>query len=136
TAMAQAPLTEAQMLKYTNKTSEAIIGAKAETNIVLTTKAGAFKQTISHPDASYIKLHFKDLDLKGGGKLIVRNLDSSERYEYTLANMNKATLDTEAGDNGVSSFSAMSISSDTVVVEYTAGTSKQAPIIDHYYYGT
>ena len=136
TAMAQAPLTEAQMLKYTNKTSEAIIGAKAETNIVLTTKAGSFKQTISHPDASYIKLHFKDLDLKGGGKLIVRNLDSSERYEYTLADMNKATLDTEAGDNGVSSFSAMSISSDTVVVEYTAGTSKQAPTIDHYYYGT
>lgn len=135
TAMAQAPLTEAHMLKYTNKTSEAIIGAKEETNILLTTKAGSFQQTISHPNASYIKLHFSDLDLNGGGKLVVRSLDSSERYEYTAADMNKATLDAKIGDNGVTSFSAMSVSSDTVVVEYTAGSTKQTPIIDHYFYG-
>ncbi|MBE0369910.1 PKD domain-containing protein [Pseudoalteromonas aurantia] len=135
TTMAQAPLTEAQMLKYTSKTSEAVIGAKEETNIVLTTKAGSFKQTITHPDASYIKLHFKNLDLSGGGKLVVRNLDGSERYEYTISDMKKATLDAKLGDNGTTSFSTMSVSSDAVVVEYTAGSSNVTPVIDHYYYG-
>jgi hypothetical protein len=102
-------------------------------------------QTVSHPNASYIKLHFKNVNLQGGGKLVVRSEDGSERYEYTEFNMSTAT--TAQGDDGLTSFYAMSVSADKVIVEYTPGQidnmyqlQSQAPIsgaeIDSYYHGT
>ncbi|CAH9066226.1 hypothetical protein PSECIP111854_03845 [Pseudoalteromonas sp. CIP111854] len=136
-ALAQVPLSEEQMLSFTSKTNEAVIGKTATLNLALSGKKNTIMQTISHPDASYIKVHFKNVNLKGGGKLIVRATDNSERYEYTEADMRKATL--EKGDNGINHFAAMSVSSDTVIVEYTPGsdlnTTLGTPIIDYYHFG-
>ncbi|CAH9065914.1 hypothetical protein PSECIP111951_03464 [Pseudoalteromonas holothuriae] len=136
-ALAQVPLSEEQMLSFTSKTNEAVIGKTATLNLALSGKKNTIMQTISHPDASYIKVHFKNINLKGGGKLIVRATDNSERYEYTEADMRKATL--EKGDNGINHFAAMSVSSDTVIVEYTPGsdlnTTLGTPIIDYYHFG-
>ncbi|WP_105166602.1 PKD domain-containing protein [Pseudoalteromonas sp. T1lg23B] len=138
TALAQAPLTEEQMLNFTSKTTETIIGKTETLNLALSGKTNTISQTISHPNASYIKLHFKNINLNGGGKLVVRATDNSERYEYTASDMRKATL--EKGDNGASNFAAMSVSSDTVVVEYTPGQANNAnlgtPVIDYYHFGT
>ena len=51
--------------------------------------------------------------------------------------MRKATL--EKGDNGINHFSAMSVSSDNVIVEYTPGndlnTTLGTPVIDYYHFG-
>ncbi|QTL36393.1 PKD domain-containing protein [Pseudoalteromonas viridis] len=155
-ALAQntAPLTEAQMMQYTSKASKAIIGARADANISLgqefatlsSTGSTVITRTISHPDASYIKLHFKNVNLANGGKLVVRSVDGSERYEYTEANMRAATVNSKLGDDGVSSFSAMSISADTAVVEYTPGSASGSEqiatqammpaVIDFYDHGT
>ncbi len=127
-AMAQAPLTEAQMMEYTSKASKAMIGKKYDLNLPLITQSSATNtststqtivQTVSHPDASYIKLHFKNLNLASGGKLVVRSEDSGERYEYTQANLRAATVDPSLGDDGVKQFSAMSVSADKVIIEYT-----------------
>ncbi|NOU51228.1 PKD domain-containing protein [Pseudoalteromonas sp. JBTF-M23] len=137
TALAQAPLTDTQMMSFTSKTNETVIGKTATLNLALSGKANTIMQTISHPDASYIKLHFKNVNLKGGGKLVVRATDNSERYEYTQADMRKATF--EKGDNGVNHFAAMSVSSDTVIVEYTPGTDLNTtlgtPVVDYYHFG-
>ncbi|MBQ4879285.1 trypsin-like peptidase domain-containing protein [Pseudoalteromonas luteoviolacea] len=140
-------LTEAQMMQYTSKASMAIIGQRAELNLVIQPQAMAtmttsnvsqtLTQTVTHPNASYIKLHFKNINLAGGGKLVVRSKDGSERYEYTEHNMRAATL--AQADDGVTSFSAMSISAETAVVEYTPGsqvTTNQSAIIDYYDHGT
>ncbi|KZN65853.1 PKD domain-containing protein [Pseudoalteromonas luteoviolacea] len=139
-------LTEAQMMQYTSKTSMATIGKRAELNLEIQPQAIAtysgdnatqvITQKVSHPNASYLKLHFKNISLAGGGKLVVRSEDGSERYEYTEQNMRAATL--SQGDDGVTSFSAMSISADTAVVEYTPGTQNtvsQNAIIDYYDHG-
>ncbi|MGA4604856.1 PKD domain-containing protein [Pseudoalteromonas maricaloris] len=146
-AMAQAPLTEAQMMEYTSKASKAMIGKKYDLNLPLITQNSATNtststqtivQTVSHPDASYIKLHFKNLNLASGGKLVVRSEDSSERYEYTQANLRAATVDPSLGDDGVKQFSAMSVSADKVIIEYTPGQGNagKTPEIDFYYHGT
>ncbi|MDK2598216.1 PKD domain-containing protein [Pseudoalteromonas obscura] len=140
-------LTEAQMMQYTSKTSMATIGKRAELNLVIQPQAMAafsadnasniITQTVTHPNASYIKLHFKNINLAGGGKLVVRSEDGSERYEYTEHNMRAATL--SQSDDGVTSFSAMSISAETAVVEYTPGSqvsASQNAIIDYYDHGT
>ncbi|KID55332.1 PKD repeat-containing protein [Pseudoalteromonas luteoviolacea] len=140
-------LTEAQMMQYTSKASMATIGKRAELNLVIQPQAMAtmtadnatqtISQTVTHPNASYIKLHFKNINLVGGGKLVVRSEDGSERYEYTENNMRAATL--SHTDDGVTSFSAMSISAETAVVEYTPGsqvTTMQNAIIDYYDHGT
>lgn len=153
-ALAQAPLTEAQMMKYTSKAQKTTIGKASKLNLPLSSQfatasmngQSVITQTVSHPNASYIKLHFKNIKLQNGGKLVVRSEDGSERYEYTEFNMNAAT--TAQGDDGVSSFYAMSVSADKVVVEYTPGNNVGNALlaqsemntlnaeIDSYYHGT
>ncbi|WP_440054497.1 PKD domain-containing protein [Pseudoalteromonas sp. T1lg65] len=142
--MANAPLTEAQMMKYTSKVNKAVIGEKYALNLALVGSDGpvsgqhVITQEISHPGASYIKLHFKNLDLSGGGKLVVRSDETNERYVYTEQNMRASTVDTKLGDDGQKQFFAMSVSADKAIVEYTPGNGnkKQIPEVDFYYYGT
>ncbi|TLX47994.1 hypothetical protein C1E24_04095 [Pseudoalteromonas phenolica] len=150
---AQAPLTETQMMKYTSQAQKTTIGKAAQLNLPLnsqfatanTVNQTVITQTVSHPNASYIKLHFKNINLQNGGKLVVRSEDGSERYEYTEFNMSTATK--AQGDDGVSSFYAMSVSADKVIVEYTPGQinhtfAAQSQIsladaeIDSYFHGT
>ncbi|RZQ52681.1 hypothetical protein C1E23_12890 [Pseudoalteromonas phenolica] len=150
---AQIPLTEAQMMKYTSQAQKTSIGKAAQLNLSLNSQFATanainqtvISQTVSHPNASYIKLHFKNINLQNGGKLVVRSEDGSERYEYTEFNMSTATK--AQGDDGISSFYAMSVSADKVIVEYTPGQinntlQAQSQIaladaeIDSYYHGT
>ncbi|TMP83164.1 hypothetical protein CWB73_02895 [Pseudoalteromonas phenolica] len=150
---AQIPLTEAQMMKYTSQAQKTSIGKAAQLNLLLNSQFATanainqtvISQTVSHPNASYIKLHFKNINLQNGGKLVVRSEDGSERYEYTEFNMSTATK--AQGDDGISSFYAMSVSADKVIVEYTPGQinntlQAQSQIaladaeIDSYYHGT
>lgn len=150
---AQVPLTEAQMMKYTSQAQKTSIGKAAQLNLSLNSQFATvnainqtvISQTVSHPNASYIKLHFKNINLQNGGKLVVRSEDGSERYEYTEFNMSTATK--AQGDDGISSFYAMSVSADKVIVEYTPGQinntlQAQSQIaladaeIDSYYHGT
>ena len=58
-ALAQAPLTETQMMNFTSKTSEAIIGKTSALNLALSGKENTVTQTISHPDASYNQTAFQ-----------------------------------------------------------------------------
>lgn len=83
----------------------------------------------------------KNVQLAGSAKLVIRNPDNTERYEYTVNNMSLATKDTTLGDDGISSFSAMSISNDSVIIEYypdenTADQHTEFGVIDSYFYGT
>ncbi|MDW7551212.1 PKD domain-containing protein [Pseudoalteromonas peptidolytica] len=144
-AMAQAPLTENQMMEYTSKVSKATIGKKYDLHLPLVSQqspsianaSAAIVQTVSHPGASYIKLHFKNLNLELGGKLIVRSEDNAEYYAYSQDNLRAATIDPTISDDGITQFSAMSVSADKVIVEYIPGAGKtdKTPEIDFYYHG-
>lgn len=144
-AMAQAPLTENQMMEYTSKVSKATIGKKYDLHLPLVSQqspstanaSAAIVQAISHPGASYIKLHFKNLNLEQGGKLIVRSEDNAEYYAYSQDNLRAATIDPTISDDGITQFSAMSVSADKVIVEYIPGAGKtdKTPEIDFYYHG-
>ena len=72
--------------------------------------------TISKPGASFIKVHFEKFNLPEGAYIEVANLDGSEVYRYSKDKRSPFTYDVEAGEDGVSSFSAMSITGDTAMV--------------------
>lgn len=69
------------------------------------------------PGSSFIKLHFSDFRLPPGMIVEVRNPDGTESYSYSREVRDGFTFDAELGDDGVTSFYAMSISGDTAVVE-------------------
>ncbi|CCQ11019.1 Cold-active serine alkaline protease [Pseudoalteromonas luteoviolacea B = ATCC 29581] len=138
-------LTEAQMLKYTQHAQKITVGTMTEVNLPFISQAHVthanvvntpITHTITHPGASYIKVHFKDVDLSKGGKLIIASPDGSERYEVTEQNRKAASIDTRIGDDGVSQFAAMSITGETAVVTFEPGA-KQTHFgqIDFYYHG-
>jgi len=144
-SVALEPLNEAQMIKFTSQAQKATIGKQSHINLTLSEQFAVLNnngqsvitRTLSHPNASYLKLHFKNMDLRNGGKLIVRSEDGSERYEYTQNNMRSATINPKNGDDGVHSFSAMSVSAEKVVVEYMPGVkTKRSAEIDYYFHGT
>ncbi|MFC0119207.1 pre-peptidase C-terminal domain-containing protein [Pseudoalteromonas xiamenensis] len=139
------PLTEAHMLKYTQQAQKLSIGKKEVVHRKLnqghkqlnSAMASPITQTISHPGASYIKLHFTDLDLTQGGKLVVASADGSESYEYTVENASTASFDLRLGDTENKQFSTMSVSSDTAVVTFYPGADQTSHFgeIDFYYHG-
>ncbi|MFC3033303.1 PKD domain-containing protein [Pseudoalteromonas fenneropenaei] len=142
-------LSEAQMLKYTSKANKTIVAQINTINLPLSAMATptlasqnapqTVSQTINHPNASYIKLHFKNIDLSKGGKLIVSAPDGSESYQYTAGNMRAATRDSRIGDDGTSQFAAMSITGESAIVTFIPGANQHASEfgeIDFYYHGT
>ncbi|MDP4985524.1 PKD domain-containing protein [Pseudoalteromonas tunicata] len=150
-ATAIANIDELHVLRVAAASGEAsktTIGKQAASNLVLSSQFSALSNQglvishkLSHPNADYIKLHFKNVQLAGSAKLVIRNPDNTERYEYTVNNMSLATKDTALGDDGISSFSAMSISNDSVIIEYypdenTADQHTEFGVIDSYFYGT
>ena len=145
-AVANAPLNETQMAQYASSVSKTTIGKKYQLNMPLMAQSGdqintdasaTIVQQVTHPGASYIKLHFKHLNLANGGKLVVRSQSGNERYQYTQDDLVAATVDAAAGDDGLKHFSAMSVSDDTVIIEYTPGAGKPDKLatIDYYYHG-
>ena len=68
------------------------------------------------PDASFIKLHFNKFKLPRGLVIEVSNPDGTEVYRYSNSRKDTLTFDSGQGDDGVTSFSAMSISGDSAVI--------------------
>ncbi|MBB1301010.1 MULTISPECIES: pre-peptidase C-terminal domain-containing protein [unclassified Pseudoalteromonas] len=142
-----AEVDELTIMQHTNQAAKkTTIGAQADTHLKLSKQfvniqSQVISHTISHPGADYIKVHFSRVQLSGNAKLVVRNQDNTERYEYSSDNMNAATIDDVKGDDGVHSFSAMSVSNDSVIIEYypdptLSKQQTQFGIIDSYFYGT
>ena len=143
-----AAIDELTILQHTQEAKKTTIAKHANTHVNLsrqftieTTQGPVITQTVSHPNADYIKLHFSQVDLNGDAKLVVRSEDNSERYEYSSNNMDAATIDSLNGDDGVHSFSSMSVSNDSVIIEYypdpkNSKQQHQFGVIDSYFYGT
>ena len=68
------------------------------------------------PGASFIKLHFSKFRLPAGIVVEISNPEGSEVYRYSRTKKDAKTFNPRQGDDGVHSFSAMSISGDTAVV--------------------
>ena len=68
------------------------------------------------PGASYIKIHFSEFDVPFGVQVEVSNPDGTEAYRYMKGHKDAHTIDRSRGDDGLHSFSAMSISGDTAIV--------------------
>lgn len=68
------------------------------------------------PEASFIKLHFSRFRLPRGVVVEVSNPEGSEVYRYSSTHRSAMTFNREEGDDGINSFSAMSISGDTAIV--------------------
>ena len=73
-------------------------------------------QQVYVPGASFIKLHFARLNLPEGLIIEISSPDGREAYRYSATHRDPFTINTEQGDDGDSSFWAMSISGDTAVV--------------------
>ncbi len=76
---------------------------------------------IQKPDASFIKIHFNEFQLPSGSYIEVSNKNGTQKHVYGGENPS-ATTRSET-DDGVNSFSALSIIGDTAVVKYFPGTS-------------
>ena len=73
-------------------------------------------------DAAFIKVYFDHVNLPAGWQLVVRSTDGKERYTYGISRQaagvsDDFTFDPGIGQNGQSSFAAMSISGDSATVE-------------------
>lgn len=73
-------------------------------------------ETISVPEASYIKVHFDYFNLPDGVYVEISNPEGTEVYTYDNTYATEFTVDEKLGQDGVYSFSSMSISSDTAIV--------------------
>ncbi len=102
---------------------------------------------IHEPGATFIKVHFGKFILPNGVTVEVSDSRGTEVYSYSAtktsakrSRKSNRTMNTEQGDNGYTSFSAMSISGDTAVVRVLGDRSKiNAPdhrvIVDYYMVG-
>ena len=64
---------------------------------------------IQAPGASFIKVHFSHFVLPEGVMVEVSNTDRTEVYQYSMDQRGPFTFDASEGDNGTTSFSAMSV---------------------------
>jgi len=72
---------------------------------------------ITHPGASFIKVHFSRFEIPSNAVVAVSNPDGTEVYPITMANKFYSTVDEAMEDDGVTSFSAMSIEGETAMIE-------------------
>jgi len=76
--------------------------------------------TINKPGASFIKVHFKKLTIPDGQYIQVRNDDGTQIHQY--GNNNSSLFTLQEGDDGETSFSALSIIGDTAIIELKGQT--------------
>ncbi|NTS76439.1 PKD domain-containing protein [Catenovulum sp. SM1970] len=129
-----ADIANTNLTEFTSTESITDIGKKQLSERSINSQLSS-TDTFSQPGASFIKLHFKNLVIPEGAKVIVRNTEGTERYEYTAQSSNELTL--SSNDDGSSSFSAMSITGSTAVVEYLTVDAEQTITgqVDYFYYG-
>lgn len=89
--------------------------------ITLISRKGVVSKEIEiyAPEASFIKLHFSRFRLPRGVTVEVSNPEGSEVHRYSSTRKSAMTFSPAEGDDGISSFSAMSVSGDTVIVRVT-----------------
>lgn len=94
------------------------IAEQIEFRAELLSPAGLEKapQFIHAPGASFIKVHFAAFNVPPGVLVEVSNPEGTEVYRYHHYSRDGLTVDRSRGDDGVTRFSAMSISGDTAVV--------------------
>lgn len=68
------------------------------------------------PGASFIKLHFEYFHLPAGAVLEVSDANGKEVYRYSAAKLGPHTVETKLGENGKTSFGAMSVNGDQAKV--------------------
>jgi PKD repeat protein len=71
---------------------------------------------VYEPGASFIKLHFSQFRLPKGLEIEISNPSGTESYRYSNNRRDALTYNSKLGDDGVSSFSAMSMMGDTVII--------------------
>ena len=95
------------------------IGEFVDESIIILTEQGiqSEEQEIHFPGVSFIKLHFSHFKPPKGLIVEVTNPSGSESYIYSRGYKDAFTFDPELGDDGVNSFSAMSVSGDTLIIK-------------------
>lgn len=118
------------------------IADKVENNVAMVTSSKQVMgdQVIYKPGASFIKVHFSELKLPEGSYVEVSNADGSEVYRYGVGFDTPKTFDASIGDDGVNSFSSMSISGAYAVIRVVGGlnninAAEHQVKIDHYMQG-
>ncbi|WP_245929161.1 serine protease [Agarilytica rhodophyticola] len=82
---------------------------------------------INKNGASFIKVHFSDFNIPEGSQVVVSNADGSQSHIYGAGSDTAFTVDKSVGDNGVKSFSALSIVGDTAIIKYIANGNEGKP---------
>lgn len=90
--------------------------------------AGTGSQTISHPGATYVKVHFASMRLAKGDYVTVASPDGSEVHTYhgDPALGAAAPGDADVTRHGTKGFAAMSIDGDTAVVTLHSTAARSA----------
>ncbi|GAB3338734.1 serine protease [Marilutibacter aestuarii] len=123
--MGPAPTAHAQdaVITTTPRPAPIVVGVPRRSRIILRGRSGTASDggspsatTITTPDASFIKVHFDHFELPAGVVLEVSNPERTEVYQYRQGQLDAHTVDPDMGQNGISSFSAMSISGPTAVL--------------------
>ncbi|MBT2749028.1 MULTISPECIES: serine protease [unclassified Lysobacter] len=92
--------------------------------------AGTKPVEIRTPDASFIKVHFDRFSLPAGVSLEVSSPDGREVYRYSAQQLGPHTVAADLGQDGKTSFSAMSISGPVAVLRLV-GTAREPWRADH-----
>lgn len=85
---------------------------------------------IRTPDAAFIKIHFDHFALPAGVTLEVASPDGREVYRYSKDALGPHTVDAALGQNGRTSFSAMSIHAPVVLLRLV-GTAREPWSSEH-----
>jgi hypothetical protein len=96
--------------------SSAKVADWVEHHIKVISASGGYEYEVHEPGASFIKLHFAQFDLPKGLEVEISNPEGTESYRYSNVHRDGFTFDVSQGDDGVNSFSAMSIGGDTAIV--------------------
>ena len=79
--------------------------------------ASASEIVVSHPGAVFVKVHFSQFNIPEGAYVTVSDVSGQEEYIYDgKTNKRNMTFDRDAGENGFSKFSAMSVFGEKAIV--------------------
>ncbi|MBT8054865.1 MAG: PKD domain-containing protein [Gammaproteobacteria bacterium] len=118
-ALASAVLVFVPSVQANSPAQTSIVAEYVSSTMDVLSRGGHYvkQQEIYAKDASFIKVHFSDFHPPPWMTIEVRNPEGTESYLYSRDFRDAHTFDAELGDDGVTSFSAMSISGDVVIVE-------------------
>ncbi|MGH8878167.1 MAG: trypsin-like serine peptidase [Stackebrandtia sp.] len=113
------------------------VGEHVDTKKDLTYADDDGTRTVTHPGATYIKVHFASLDLAPGDRLTVESPSGAEKHTYHGApGDGRVKGDSGYTRHGDSGFAALSIEGDTATVKLHRGSGDaDGAVIDGYWRG-